>query len=128
MTHDPLCPLAPPTSDYEPYLAEAVSLLQQEAACQCDLIAKARADERRKRAAVAVMLAEAEVEDDRKTERDRIARIIVDSEAFMWLMAGTERERSHLQTLRKAWTAYCEVDGGYGRWGHRQRNRPWEQP
>ena len=48
MTHDPLCPLAPPTSDYEPYLAEAVSLLQQEAACQCDLIAKVRADERSK--------------------------------------------------------------------------------
>ena len=45
MTHDPLCPLAPPTSDYEPYLAEAVSLLQQEAACQCDLIAKVRADQ-----------------------------------------------------------------------------------
>ena len=48
MTHDPLCPLAPPTSDYAPYLAEAVSLLQQEAACQCELIAKVRADELRR--------------------------------------------------------------------------------
>ena len=46
MTHDPLCPLTPPTADYEPYLAEAVRAIQQETPCQCDLIAKVRADER----------------------------------------------------------------------------------
>ena len=47
MTHDPLCPLTPPTADYEPYLAEAVRAIQQETPCQCDLIAKVRADTRR---------------------------------------------------------------------------------
>jgi hypothetical protein len=51
MTHDPLCPLTPPTADYEPYLAEAVRAIQQETPCQCDLIAKVRADERDKYAA-----------------------------------------------------------------------------
>ena len=47
MTHDPLCPLTPPTADYEPYLAEAVRAIQRETPCQCDLIAKVRADTRR---------------------------------------------------------------------------------
>jgi hypothetical protein len=46
MTHDPLCPLTPPTAEYEPYLAEAVRAIQQETPCLCDLIAKVRADER----------------------------------------------------------------------------------
>jgi hypothetical protein len=41
MTHDPMCPLTPPTADYEPYLAEAVRAIQQETPCQCDLIAAA---------------------------------------------------------------------------------------
>ena len=44
MTHDPLCPLTPPTAEYEPYLAEAVRAIQQETPCLCDLIAKVRAE------------------------------------------------------------------------------------
>lgn len=67
-----------------------------------------------------------ESEDDRKTERDRAARAIVDSETFMWLMAGSEREAHYLRQLRRAYLAYCkDLDGGYARRADRQRNKPW---
>ena len=100
MTHDPLCPVIPADKNFSDW------------GCQCYLIAKVRADER----------GQDDKEDDRKTERDRMARAIVDSETFMWLMAGSEREAHYLRQLRHAYLAYCkDWDGGYGRWADRQR-------
>lgn len=64
---------------------------------------------------------EAVGEDDRKPERDKIARAIADSEALMWLMVGANHPDAHLNTLRGAYAAYTDVDGGYGRWRGRQR-------
>lgn len=84
--------------------------------CDCEHIAKVRADERGKD----------DKEDHRRAERDRAAREILDSETFMWLMAGSKYEQQYLQKLRRAYLAYCEnLDGGYGRWADRQRNKPW---
>ena len=109
MTHDPMCPQATIYSgEWEPD--------QRHWSCHCDLIAKVRADER----------GEDGKEDDRKAERDKVAREILDSETFMWLMAGSEREAYYLRELRRAYLAYCkDLDGGYGRWADRQRNKPW---
>ena len=103
MTHDPLCARTPTGVHYV-------------GTCTCNLIAKVRADER----------GEDGKEDDRKAERDKVAREILDSETFMWLMAGSEREAYYLRELRRAYLAYCkDLDGGYGRWADRQRNKPW---
>ena len=115
MTHDPLCP--EPKCDYGS-LNEGACYGYGDCThwCQCDLITKVRADER----------GEDGKEDDRKAERDKVAREILDSETFMWLMAGSEREAYYLRELRRAYLAYCkDLDGGYGRWADRQRNKPW---
>lgn len=110
MTHDPLCPDASATGGgCEPECESCDD-------CQCDLIAKVRADERGKD----------DKEDDRKPERDRMARRIVDSEPFMWLMLGSNHTEIQMKRLREAYAAYSELDGGYGRWRHRQRNKPWQ--
>lgn len=49
-----------------------------------------------------------------KERADRIARSICDSEAFMWLMVGSNHTESQLASLREAWHAYIESGGGYG--------------
>lgn len=109
MTHDPLCP-------YRPVKWHGWMQRDDEIPCRCHFIAKVRADER----------GEDGKEDDRKAERDKVAREILDSETFMWLMAGSEREAYYLRELRRAYLAYCkDLDGGYGRWADRQRNKPW---
>lgn len=106
-SHDPMCYFNRPGGEFD-FMADRCA--------RCDLIAKVRADER----------GQDESEDDRKTERDRVARTIVDSETFMWLMGGSEREAHYLRELRHAYLAYCkDFDGGYGRWADRQRNKPW---
>ena len=111
MTHDPMCPNAKGCShDCGGCSCNA------DAFCQCWLIAKVRADER----------GEDGKEDDRKAERDKVARKILDSETFMWLMAGSKREAYYLRELRRAYLSYCtDLDGGYGRWADRQRDKPW---
>lgn len=120
MTHDLLCPsnvahVYPATATIGG-VPRPVDVTVRSGPCQCDLIAKVRADER----------GEDGKEDDRKAERDKVAREILDSETFMWLMAGSEREAYYLGELRRAYLAYCkDLDGGYGRWADRQRNKPW---
>ena len=47
MTHDPLCPYAPPVTDPDSYHGEHIVVLAQAVPCQCDLIAEVREDERR---------------------------------------------------------------------------------
>lgn len=51
-------------------------------------------------------------------KREEIAKAICDSEAFMWLMVGSNHTESQLASLREAWKAYTEEGGGYG---HRAR-------
>lgn len=60
-------------------------------------------------------------EDDRKPQRDALARAIADSEAFMWLMVGANHPEAHLDPLRRAYQSYTSLDGGYGHWAQRQR-------
>lgn len=110
MTHDPLCPCRAVNFIPENECPEC-SLI-----CQCDLIAKVRAAE----------CGEDGKEDDRRAKRDKVAREILDSETFMWLMAGSDREQYYLRELRRAYLAYCkDLDGGYGRWADRQLDKPW---
>jgi hypothetical protein len=45
---------------------------------------------------------------------DEIARDICDSEAFMWLMVGSNHTESQLAVLRGAWAEYVAAGGGYG--------------
>ena len=54
-------------------------------------------------------------EDDRKKLRDEAARWICDSEAFMWLIVGSDHPETWLEILRKQYTpAYYAAGGGYG--------------
>ena len=60
------------------------------------------------------------VEDDRKNLRDQIARKICDSEAFMWLVVGSNHPEMWLKLLREHYAPlYHEVDGGYGQYWKR---------
>lgn len=49
------------------------------------------------------------------SELDTIARVICDSEPFMWLMVGANHPESHLEALRKAYAKYVAEGGGYGK-------------
>ena len=51
--------------------------------------------------------------------RVKIALEICDSEAFMWLMAGSNYPNAHLNALHSAYRAYCEHAGGYSNWNER---------
>lgn len=50
-----------------------------------------------------------------RDERDRIAREICDSEAFMWLMTSANHPDVHLKDLKRAYhDHYLPAGGGYG--------------
>lgn len=49
------------------------------------------------------------------SELDKIARAICDSEAFMWLMVGSNHPEAQLSVLRQIWREHYIVNGGgYG--------------
>ena len=48
-------------------------------------------------------------------KRNDVARAICDSEAFMWLMVGSNHTESQLSLLRGIWKEhYLPAGGGYG--------------
>jgi hypothetical protein len=47
--------------------------------------------------------------------KEELAQAICDSEAFMWLMAGSNHVESQLARLREAYSAYVKLGGGYGK-------------
>ncbi len=49
-----------------------------------------------------------------KSNREEIALAIVNSEAFMWLMVGSNHEKMNLDILRPAYRAFCDNGGGFG--------------
>lgn len=49
-----------------------------------------------------------------RDDLDRAARAICDSEAFMWLMTGSNHEEIQLDALREAYESYRKSGGGYG--------------
>jgi len=49
------------------------------------------------------------------SKRNDIARQICDSEAFMWLMVGSNHQEAHLAALREGWRAYTAMGGGWGK-------------
>jgi hypothetical protein len=49
-----------------------------------------------------------------KADAAKIARDICDSEAFMWLMAGSNYQETQIEALRGAWNAYLAAGGGWG--------------
>jgi len=52
---------------------------------------------------------------EKDAELNKIARAICDSEAFMWLMVGSNHTESQLASLREVWSAhYIKAGGGYG--------------
>lgn len=61
-----------------------------------------------------------------KERADKIAREICDSDAFMWLMVGSNHTESHLASLRDAWSAYTKTGGGYG--NRARRKGLWKPP
>jgi hypothetical protein len=49
------------------------------------------------------------------TKKSEIAEVICDSEAFMWLMAGSNHTELQLSVLREIWREhYLPAGGGYG--------------
>ena len=48
-------------------------------------------------------------------ERVELALAILNSEAFMWLMVGSNHQESQLATLRPAYQRYVELGGGWGK-------------
>ena len=63
---------------------------------ECNLIDRTRADERAK-------------------PLNFIPREICSSEAFMWIMTGSNHQDIQLAALRTAWFAYRHAGGGWGR-------------
>lgn len=50
------------------------------------------------------------------SKKSDIAEAICDSEAFMWLMAGSNHTEAQLSILRKTWREhYVPAGGGYGK-------------
>jgi len=47
-------------------------------------------------------------------ELNQAARDIMDSEPFMWLMAGSNHTRAQLNAIKPAYRKYRELGGGYG--------------
>jgi hypothetical protein len=46
-------------------------------------------------------------------EKSKLAREILDSEPFMWLMAGSNHTEAQLQAIRPAYRKYREAGGGF---------------
>lgn len=55
------------------------------------------------------------LENPEAAERSRIAEAICNSEAFMWLMVGSNHVDLQLSSLRHAWDKYSKLGGGWGK-------------
>ncbi len=53
--------------------------------------------------------------DDLTPERLTAALDMVDSEAFMWLMAGSNHQDSQIEMLRATYKKYRQLGGGWGK-------------
>ena len=58
---------------------------------------------------------------DLSRKRTQIALDICNSESFMWLMVGSNHVEGQLESLRSAWKAFCDVNGGWGKEHLRQK-------